>query len=422
MRHDHEAEMKVLGAAMKDSRIIVDCQVQAHDFHLPAHEELWALLVREERAGRPTDSISLTQRLLAEPIKGMDPTYLMKCIFSVSSSSSGPYFADLVAGLARLRRLAMVGEKMIQEASNTAWDDVAQTVENARALLDQETAATTASQIRTFADALKDAVEHWDTTPEPGNPTGWYELDRMLNGGWRGGQLTIVGARPAVGKSVIAGCAAVAAENYGCGYFSLEMTELETVNRMAAAAQGIDLWRIQNGKLNEMDWQRVSKLIDRSQRMEVFLDNRERVSMAQVRSQVRTWKRRKDIKLVVIDYLQILRPADEKHDNRERQVNRLAEDCKLLAREFDLHVVALAQVGRGSTAREDKRPTMSDLRESGGIEAHADNIILLHRDDKEMPGQIELNLEKNRHGRTGQMVMDWAPHVSAVRNPVGVSA
>jgi replicative DNA helicase len=419
MRYDLDAERKVLGAALSDSRIIPDCDIQGADFHNPVNEELWNLLVREERAGNPTDVVSISQRLITDPIHGMPVTYLHECMSMVNSAGVGSYFADIVAALARLRRLAVVGEQLIQEANRAAWDDAPQTVENARALLDKETAKAATGQVRTFADALKDAIERWETpTAQTKHKTGWPELDHLFNGGWGAGQLTIVGARPAVGKSVIAGCAAVAAGTYGAGYFSLEMDEYDTVNRMAAAAQGIDLWRIQNNQLTDTDWQRASQLVKRSFDMDVYLDNRERLSMAQVRAQVRTWKRKKDIKLVIIDYLQILRPADVKNDTRERQVNRLAEDCKLLAREFDVHVLALAQVGRGSTMREDKRPTMSDLRESGGIEAHADNIILLHRDDKNMPGQIEFNVEKNRHGRTGQLVMDWAPHISSVLNPV----
>jgi replicative DNA helicase len=422
VRFDLEAEMKVIGAAMSDARIIPGCNITGEDFHRPAHEELWNLIVTEERAGRPTDPVSIGQRLLANPINGLPNTYLAECYGSVSSAGSGTYFAGIVAGLARLRRMAALGEQLAQLAGSTAWDESAEAIENARAILDKESATVSTAQVRTFADALKDAVERWDS-PDTRTRyrTGWADLDSLLNGGWMGGQLTIVGARPAVGKSVVAGCAAVAAEEYGCGYFSLEMDEYDTVNRMSAAAQGIDLWRIQNHKLTEQDWtQRVSKLVQRSLSMNIFLDNRERLSMAQVRAQVRTWKRKKDIKLVIIDYLQILRPADTKNDSRERQVNRLAEDCKLLAREFDIHVLVLAQVGRGSTQREDKRPTMSDLRESGGIEAHADNIILLHRDDKEKPGDIEFNVEKNRHGRTGQLVLDWAPHVSSVRDPVRV--
>lgn len=416
MRHDIEAEMKVIGAALTDSRIISDCPVTPEDFHYPAHEELWALLVREERAGKPTDLVSISQRLIAAPINGMADTYLFDCLGKTNSATVGPYFAGIVSSLAQLRRLATVGQQIIERAKTAEWDDAAQTVENARAILDAETETNVDAGTRTFADALKDAVDVWDSAPEPGNTTGWPDLDRLLNGGWKPGQLTIFGARPAVGKSVVAGCAAVAAADYGCGYFSLEMTEIETVNRMAAAAQGVDLWRIQNHMMNEMDWKRASKLVQRSTDMRIVLDNRERLSMGQLRAKVRSWSRKHPLKLIIIDYLQILRPADEKHDSRERQVNRLAEDCKLLAREFNLHVVALAQVNRGSTHREDKRPTMSDLRESGGIEAHADNIILLHRDDKEMPGQIEFNVEKNRHGRTGQLVMEWAPHVSSIRN------
>jgi replicative DNA helicase len=137
--------------------------------------------------------------------------------------------------------------------------------------------------------------------------------------------------------------------------------------------------------------------------------------MAQIRAQVRTWKRRGPVPLIIIDYLQLVAPADTR-EQRERQVARIAEDMKHLAKEFDTHVLALAQVNRGSTQRADTRPTMADLRESGGIEAHADNIILLHRDDEEMEGEIEFIIEKNRHGETGKIRLAWRPHFGSVNS------
>ena len=224
-----------------------------------------------------------------------------------------------------------------------------------------------------------------------------------------------MGARPAVGKSLVAGCAAVAASAYGVGFFSLEMKEHEVVGRMAAASEGIDLHKINSHTLGEPEWAKISRLTAKASQWPVYIEEASRITMAQIRATVRTWSRRGPLPLVIIDYLQLCAPADPR-DMRERQVSRIAEDCKHLAKEFDTHVLALAQVNRGSTQRADPRPTMADLRESGGIEAHADNIILLHRDDQEMEGEIELIIEKNRHGETGKIRLAWRPHFASVNS------
>jgi replicative DNA helicase len=193
------------------------------------------------------------------------------------------------------------------------------------------------------------------------------------------------------------------------------MKEHEVVGRMAAAAEGIDLHRINSHSLRDQDWQKLAQHRARAAEWPVYIEEASRITMAQIRASVRTWKRRGPVPLVIIDYLQLCAPADQR-DTRERQVSRIAEDCKHLAKEFDCHVLALAQVNRGSTQRADSRPNMADLRESGGIEAHADNIILLHRDDEEMEGEIEMIIEKNRHGETGKIRLAWRPHFASVNS------
>jgi len=192
------------------------------------------------------------------------------------------------------------------------------------------------------------------------------------------------------------------------------MKEYEVVGRMTAASEGVDLHHLNSCDLTEADWSKVARLRSKSAEWPVYVEELSRTSMAQIRAQVRTWKRRGPLPLVIIDYLQLVSPADTR-EQRERQVARIAEDCKHLAKEFDTHVLALAQVNRGSTQRADPRPTMADLRESGGIEAHADNIILLHRSD-DMEGEIEFIIEKNRHGETGKINLAWRPHFASVNS------
>lgn len=415
-RHDAAAERAILGAAMLDHRIIDDCPIAPADFYRPEHEALWAVITREHRAGRPTDAVTLTHRI--GDIPGLTAADLSAMVMETPTVASAPHYAKIVAGLATLRRLHDTGTRLQQLAQVAAWDEAAAIVETSRAEVDAVPTADTDAGVRTFHEALLDAIDVWDK-PDTSHVhrTGWADLDDVLNGGWRPGHLTIMGARPAVGKSLIAGCAAVQCARYGVGvgFFGLEMSETEVVGRMAAHAAGIDVDRIEKRALTELDWQRLARLATDSTDWPLFLDNRSALSMAQIRAKVRTWTRRGPLPLVVIDYLQLIRAADSR-DNRERQVSRIAEDCKHLAREFDTHVLALAQVGRGPTQRTDKRPTMSDLRESGGQEAHADEVILLHRDDEEAPGEIELNVEKNRHGPTRRVVLAWAPHRASALN------
>lgn len=412
-RQDIEAERAVIGAVMLDHRNLENVNLKPEDFYLPIHDQLWQMIMSESRAGKPFTPLALSQKLVSSPILGMDPTYLHEC------AASAPYgmtehYAGIVAGVARLRRLADVGVRLQQAAATAAWDTTEAVLDQARATLDATANEASGLRVRTFADALESAIDRWSSPKGKSYPTGWSELDRKFNGGWHPGQLTIMGARPAVGKSLVAGCAAVAATGYGVGFFSLEMKEYEVIGRMAAASEGIDLHHLNSCDLTEQDWSKIARLRSKSAEWPVYVEELSRTSMAQIRAQVRTWKRRGPLPLVIIDYLQLVAPADTK-EMRERQVARIAEDCKHLAKEFDTHVLALAQVNRGSTQRADPRPTMADLRESGGIEAHADNIILLHRSD-DMEGEIEFIIEKNRHGETGKINLAWRPHFASVNS------
>jgi replicative DNA helicase len=352
---------------------------------------------------------------MTNEIVGMDPSYLHECMKRPLSAQQPLTTPASITGLARLRRLHGVGHTLQQMSATSAWDETEKVLDDARAVLDETSNAASGVKVRTFADALEDAINLWSAPRGKSFPTGWHELDQKFNGGWHPGQLTVMGARPAVGKSLVAGCAAVAASGYGAGFFSLEMKEHEVVGRMAAASEGIDLHRINSHSLTDADWVKMARLTEKAAEWPVYIEEASRITMAQIRATVRTWQRRGPVPLIIIDYLQLCAPADQR-DTRERQVSRIAEDCKHLAKEFNTHVLALAQVNRGSVQRADPRPAMADLRESGGIEAHADNIILLHRDDEEMEGEIELIVEKNRHGETGKIRLAWRPHFASVNS------
>lgn len=414
-RHDADMERAVIGAVMLDQRAMEDITLKGEDFYSPQHEELWDLILTEYRARRPVSALAIAQKLISAPIVGVEPTYLHECMAAAPTRSEALHHAGILTGLARLRRLADVGAKLQQMSAMAEWNETEQVLDDARSVLDSTANEATGIRVTTYADALQEAIELWSSPKGESYPTGWSDLDRKLNGGWHPGQLTIMGARPAVGKSLVAGCAAVAASSYGTGFFSLEMKKHEVVARMTAATEGVDLHHLNSQQLTEADWSKVARHTQRTAEWPVYIEEASRITMAQVRATVRTWKRRGPVPLVILDYLQLVAPAD-RSESRERQVSRIAEDCKHLAKEFDTHVLALAQVNRGSTQRADTRPTMADLRESGGIEAHADNIILLHRDDEEMEGEIEFIIEKNRHGETGRIRLAWRPHFASVNS------
>lgn len=414
-RYDAEAEQGVIGAVLRDERVLDDFVLNGEDFHLPKHEQLWNLILSEHRAGNPITPIGISQRLISNPIRGLDAAYLHICIEQAPVDTAVPHVADMLKALANLRRVARIGIKINTDATNANWEDANQIIDNARSDLDQTANAATGIKTRTFSDALSDAIEIWDNPRPRGIPTGWPELDELFNGGWRPGNLTVVGARPAVGKSLVAGTAAISAAQHGVGFFSLEMLEEEVTARMSAAAQDIWLNKFNNSALTDTDWKKVAQLAERSREWPLFIESDSQMSMAQIRATVRTWQRKHPVPLFIIDYLQLVQPAD-RNESRERQVARVAEDCKHLAKEFNTHVIALAQVNRNSTQGEMRPPRVSDLRESGGIEAFADNIILLHReqDDSEM---ITFIVGKNRHGKTENIDLVWRPHIATVSSP-----
>ena len=419
VRHDQSAERNLLAVAMLERDVVAEVSLAPEDFWDPRHETLWRILQGQQRAGLPTDPVSVTGTMPPAGVDGLTPMYVTGLMAETTvTRGTAEHYARIVAGLARLREVQRIATELHQAATDATWDTADKPLSAARAAIDHAAATSAKVDVRSFSDALEDAITEWETPEDTtAQPTGWEELDDYLNGGWKPGQVTILGARPAVGKSLIAGCATVAAHTYGAGFFSLEMTERELVSRMVATEKGINLGHIESRDLTDEDWDRIIRLRGEAPDWRVFIEAKPRRSMEQIRATLRTWTRQHPVPLVVIDYLQLVSPADPR-ELRERQVSRIAEDCKALAKDFHCHVLALAQVNRGSTTREDKRPTMSDLRESGGIEANADNIILLHRDD-EAEDMIQFIVAKNRHGRTGTIELVWRPHTASANGEAG---
>lgn len=409
--HNVEAERAVLGAALQAPHLIDElaATIQGGDFYQPRHETIWdAVLAIHARGDRP-DPLLTAKELGAEAQRVGGSMYLLELttVDVIPIPAQAPHYAELVRDCALARRIAEAATGIRQRIEQS--QDITNAAEDARSLLEE--ALTGTNRIETGIDAsdlVTETLDELESDLDPGLSTGWSDLDEVVNG-LRPGQLVIIGSRPSVGKSVIAAniTAAVCKAGAGVHFASLEMTRSETMRRMFAAYATVDLSRLVNQKLTETDWQRLAEKTSAVQSWPLRVDDEPGQSLAQIRARARNTARRMPLGMIVIDYLQLMAPRDRRIP-REQQVGEMSEGLKALAKELRLPIVALAQVNRGPSDRQDKRPMMSDLRESGRIEADADHIWLLHRQDlvdpKSTTGELEVIVAKNRNGVAGRTI------------------
>jgi replicative DNA helicase len=251
-----------------------------------------------------------------------------------------------------------------------------------------------------------------------GVPTGFSDLDELTNG-LHGGQMVIIAARPAVGKSTLALdlCRAASIHhNQASVIFSLEMTRNEITMRLLSAEAKIPLNHMRNGHMTDDDWSKLARKMGEVSAAPLFIDDSPNMTMMEIRAKARRLKQRHDLRLIVIDYLQLM-TSGKKVESRQLEVSEFSRQIKLLAKELNVPVVALSQLNRGPEQRSDKRPMLSDLRESGSIEQDADMVVLLHREDvyeKEStrPGEADLIVAKHRNGPTRDVVVAFQGHYS----------
>ncbi|MBV9832516.1 MAG: replicative DNA helicase, partial [Marmoricola sp.] len=251
-----------------------------------------------------------------------------------------------------------------------------------------------------------------------GVPTGFADLDELTNG-FTSGQMIIVAARPAVGKSTLAldFCRAASIHNNLTSViFSLEMSKSEIMMRLMSAEAKVALNHMRKGEMTDDDWNKLGAKMGQVSGAPMFIDDSPNLTMMEIRAKARRLKQRHDLKLIVIDYLQLM-TSGKKVESRQVEVSEFSRQIKLLAKELEVPIIALSQLNRGPEQRSDKRPMMSDLRESGAIEQDADIVMLLHREDvyeKESPraGEADIIVAKHRNGPTRDVVVGFQGHYS----------
>ncbi|MGI8435044.1 MAG: replicative DNA helicase [Nocardioidaceae bacterium] len=423
---DEQAEQSVLGAMLLSKDAIADVVevIRGTDFYRPAHELVFDAVLDLYGRGEPADAITVAAELTrsGDQARVGGAPYLHTLVASVPVAANAGYYAGIVREKAILRRLVDAGTKIVQigYAAEGQVDDV---VDRAQAEVYAVTDKRTSEDYAPLADIMELTIDELEAIGNrdgamAGVPTGFAELDELTNG-LHGGQMVILAARPAVGKSTLGldiSRSASIKHHLTSVIFSLEMSRTEITMRLLSAEARIPLHHMRNGKMSDEDWNKLVRKMSEVSEAPLFIDDSPNMTMMEIRAKARRLKQRHDLRLIVIDYLQLM-TSGKKVESRQLEVSEFSRQIKLLAKELDVPVVAISQLNRGSEQRTSKRPLLSDLRESGSLEQDADMVVLLHREDlyeKESarPGEADLIVAKHRNGPTKDLVLAFQGHYS----------
>ena len=423
--HDVVAEQSTLGGMLLSKDAVADVieSLRGTDFYLPKHELIFEAILSLYSHGEPTDVVSVGDELMKtgelDRAGGVD--YLHSLTSIVPTAANAGYYAGIVSERALLRRLVDAGTRIVQMGYNGQGDAV-DLVNNAQAEIYGVTGAEAAEDYVPLTIAVDAAVNEIEAArgrdgQMTGIPTGFVEFDQLTNG-LHPGQMIIIAARPAMGKSTLAldfARSAAIANNMPTIIFSLEMSKSEIAMRLMSAEGSVPLQSMRKGTLDSRDWTTVAATRGRINDAPLYIDDSPNMTLVEIRAKCRRLKQRVGLKMVVIDYLQLM-SSGKRVESRQQEVSEFSRALKLLAKELQVPVIALSQLNRGPEQRQDKRPQVSDLRESGSIEQDADMVILLHResvyDADSRPGEADLIVAKHRNGPTATIEIAFQGHFS----------
>ncbi|MCM1965541.1 replicative DNA helicase [Streptomyces sp. ZAF1911] len=425
---DLDAEQSVLGGMLLSKDAIADVVevIKGHDFYRPSHETIFQAILDLYAKGEPADPITVSAELTrrGEISKIGGAPYLHTLVQSVPTAANAEYYAEIVHERAVLRRLVAAGTKITQ-MGYAADGDVDEIVNSAQAEIYAVTEQRTSEDYLPLGDIMEGALDEIEAIGSrsgqmSGVPTGFTDLDSLTNG-LHPGQMIVIAARPAMGKSTLAldfarACSIKA--NLPSVIFSLEMGRNEIAMRLLSAEARVALHHMRSGTMTDDDWTRLARRMPDVSAAPLYIDDSPNLSMMEIRAKCRRLKQRSDLSLVVIDYLQLMQSGGSRRpESRQQEVSDMSRNLKLLAKELEVPVIALSQLNRGPEQRTDKKPMVSDLRESGSIEQDADMVILLHREDayeKESPraGEADLIVAKHRNGPTATITVAFQGHYS----------
>ena len=406
-----EAEQTVIGSMILDNECIPNMQnlISGRDFYNRQYGVLFDAIIELYTEGKAVDILTLQNRLkekdVSPELSSME--YMGELIASVPISANAKYYAEIVYEKALLRRLIHAAEDVANEcyAGKDKLDKILEDAESSMFKVLNERKTT---EFVPISEVAMNALEKINEA--------FTDLDRMLTG-LHGSDYVLVAARPSMGKTALVLNIVqnvVFKDGKSAAIFSLEMSKEVLMNRLFAMESRIDAQNIRTGNLSDEDWDKLLESADTIGKSNLIIDDTPGINVSELRSKCRKFKLEHGLDLVIIDYLQLMSGSGRGNENRQQEISDISRGIKALARELDAPIIALSQLSRAPEARNDKRPMMSDLRESGAIEQDADVVMFIYRDeyynkDTEAKGITELIVGKQRNGPVGTVQLAWLP-------------
>lgn len=419
--HNAEAEKSVLGAALlsKDALADVIDVVKTEDFYDKAHREIFDVMLELFRNSKSVDMVTVCEELKKN--KALDlvggRSYVASLSAEVPSVVNAAEYAKIVAEKASMRKLIQTAEEIREKGYDESME-ASEILDYAEKNIFEIAQSRQGNDYAPIKEVLMENVAMIDKAINSqgevtGLTTGFKKLDEVTSG-LQKSDLVIIAARPAMGKTAfVLNVAQNAAIKAGASVliFSLEMAKAQLGQRLLSMESRVEMQKIKTGAIERNDWDRINMALDSLSRTNIHIDDNSGISILEMKNKCRRLKAEKGLDLIIVDYLQLMQ-SDGKSDSRQQEISALSRQLKLLAREMDCPVLVLSQLSRAPEQRQDHRPILSDLRESGSIEQDADIVIFLYRDDyynddSEKPGVCEVNLAKHRSGPTEVVDLTW---------------
>ena len=428
--HSAEAEQSVIGSMIMDKDAIVAASeiITGTDFYENQYSILYDTMVELSNEGKPVDLVTLQDRLKEKdvPPQVCSLEFIRDLVTSVPTSANVRYYAQIVRDKAVLRRLIKVAEETANECylDKDKLDSILEKTEKHVFDIVQNRGTKEFSDIKEVVlrsiDSIEAAAKNQGSVT--GVATGFYDLDYKM-AGLQPSDLILIAARPSMGKTAFALNIAdyvALKSNVTTAIFSLEMSQDQLVKRILSMNSKVDSQSIRTGSLTGEDWASLMESARIVGNSNLVLDDTPGISVSELRSKCRKLKLEKNLGLVIIDYLQLM-SGSKKAESRQQEISEISRSLKSLAREINCPVIALSQLSRAVEQRPDKRPMLSDLRESGAIEQDADVVMFIYRDDyynrdSEEPGVSEIIIGKQRNGPTGAIKLSWQAQFTKFAN------
>ena len=428
--HSKSAEQSVIGSMILDPETVITVAeiLEAEDFYDKRYGLIFSAITGLEKEGKPIDIITIENRIkeMNQPLGAIEMNVLGELVMAVSTSVNVAHHAEIVYKNSLLRKLIKVAEKISLNcyAGESNLEDILQLTEKEIFDLLQKRQVSDATDIKQVIISVIESIEAASKSggTVTGIPTGFHDLDYKM-AGLQNSDLILIAARPSMGKTAFALNIAeyvTVKKNVTTAIFSLEMSKEQLAKRILAMNSRVDSQKLRTGDLSDREW---GDIVDSARiigETNLVIDDTPGISITELRSKCRKLKLEKNLGLVMIDYIQLM-TGSKQTESRQQEISEISRSLKALAREINAPIIALSQLSRRVEQRDDKRPMLSDLRESGAIEQDADVVMFIYRDeyynkDTETPGVTEIIIEKQRNGPIGTVRLGWKSELTKFVN------